>query len=491
MRNTNTIALERGTLGSIKKSKTGWRRKAILPILLLLILAAAGGGYWYWTKAQAQKTSAAAAASASAKTTTVKTGDLTLSASGSGTLIASQQSSLSFASAGTVASVNVQAGDQVSKGQVLAQLSDLESLKTTINLAEQNLISAQASLAALQQNAASNLANAQLAVATAQKALTDANSALVQKGAARCEQAEIDRDYQAYLLAQNSLNQISSKSDGSNDYYLTYVVPAKNTAARAYSTYVWCSGFTDYEVNSSHAKAAIAQANLANAQSTLASLEKNNGLDPIELAKAENTVDNAQVALDTAKKTLAGATITAPYDGVILSVAGVAGDTVGTGAFISIADLSHPQVKFYVDETDMSKLKLGQTAEITFDAITGRTFSGKVTQINPVLQTVNSYQVVQGLINLDLSAEKDMPSLASGMNAAVQVISGQAKNALLVPLAALRDLGDGTYSVFVVGANGKTSMKVVEVGLQDAASAEIKSGLSAGDVVTTGIVQTK
>jgi multidrug efflux pump subunit AcrA (membrane-fusion protein) len=139
----------------------------------------------------------------------------------------------------------------------------------------------------------------------------------------------------------------------------------------------------------------------------------------------------------------------------------------------------------------MSKLKLGQTAEVTFDAITGRTFSGKVTQINPVLQTVNSYQVVQGLINLDLSAEKDMPSLAPGMNAAVQVISGQAKNALLVPLAALRDLGDGTYSVFVVDPNGKTSMKAVEVGLQDAASAEIKSGLSAGDVVTTGIVQTK
>jgi multidrug efflux pump subunit AcrA (membrane-fusion protein) len=139
----------------------------------------------------------------------------------------------------------------------------------------------------------------------------------------------------------------------------------------------------------------------------------------------------------------------------------------------------------------MGMLKLGQTASISFDSITGRTFSGKVTQINPALQTVNSYQVAQGLITLDLSNEKDVPTLATGMNATVQIISGQAKNALLVPLAALRDLGDGTYSVFVVGTNGKTTMKVVEVGLQDSATAEIKSGLNAGDVVTTGIVQTK
>jgi HlyD family secretion protein len=195
--------------------------------------------------------------------------------------------------------------------------------------------------------------------------------------------------------------------------------------------------------------------------------------------------------LDTANQTLAGATIKAPYDGVILSVAGLAGDDAGTGAFITIADFSSPKIKFYVDETDMGKLAVGQQATIAFDAITNRTFTGTVTQINPALQTVNSYQVAQGLIELDLSNEKNVPTLAAGMNVTVEVISAQAKNALLVPIAALRDLGDGSYSVFVVSSSGKTQMKVVEVGLQDAATAEIKSGLQAGDIVTTGIVQTK
>ena len=71
------------------------------------------------------------------------------------------------------------------------------------------------------------------------------------------------------------------------------------------------------------------------------------------------------------------------------------------------------------------------------------------------------------------------------------LIQATAENVLLVPVQAVRDLGDGTYSVFVVGANGQPKMKVVEVGLQDAASAEIKSGVSLGDVVTTGTVQTK
>jgi RND family efflux transporter MFP subunit len=360
-----------------------------------------------------------------------------------------------------------------------------------VDIAEQNLISAQAALTTLKGGAAANIANAQLALATAQKALTDASSGLVQTGVARCDQASIDADYQKYMLAQNHLNEITAASDGSRDYYLTYVVPAKDSAAQAYALVVWCGGYTAYEVDSSHANLAIAQAGLVTAQTKLDNLQKNNGIDPLELSTAEKTVANARVALNDANDALAGATIKAPYDGVILSVAGKAGDAVTTSTFINIADLAHPQVKFYIDETDMSKLALAEQAKISFDAIVDRTFTGKVIQINPALQTVNSYQVVQGLIELDLSNEKDLPTLVAGMNATVEVISGQAENALLVPVAAVHDLGDGTYSVFVVGANGKTQMKVVEVGLQDAATVEIKSGLNAGDIVTTGIVQTK
>ena len=60
---------------------------------------------------------------------------------------------------------------------------------------------------------------------------------------------------------------------------------------------------------------------------------------------------------------------------------------------------------------------------------------------------------------------------------------------MLVPVEALHELSEGNYAVFVM-ENGTPVLKTVEVGLMDYTSAEIKSGLNEGDVVTTGIVET-
>jgi len=471
-----------------KSPKSSKRSKIVLPILIVLLIAAAAGGYWYYNQTLLTKASAAATANNAPKTAQVRNGTITLSASGSGTLIPGQQTALSFASTGTVAVVNVKVGDSVKQGQVLAQLDNLDTLKTAINVAQQNLLSAQTSMQTLQQGAAANIANAQLALATAQKAATDAQSKIVKQGMARCDQPTIDLDYQKYMLAQDHLNQITAASDGSNDYYLTYIVNAKNAAASAYSLYVWCSGFTAYEIDSSSANVAITAAALKTAQTTLDTLQKNNGVDPLQMLTAQNKIDNAQLSLDNANQALDGATIKAPYDGVILSVAGLAGSTAGTGTFISIADLSHPQVQFSIDETDMSKLALKEKVSVTFDAIANRTFTATVTQINPALQTVGGYKVMQGIAQIDLTAEKDVPVLATGMNATVQIISGEAKNVPLVPVQALRDLGNGQYAVFVM-TNGQPRLRTITIGLMDSTNAEVKTGLKAGDTVTTGVAQ--
>ena len=92
---------------------------------------------------------------------------------------------------------------------------------------------------------------------------------------------------------------------------------------------------------------------------------------------------------------------------------------------------------------------------------------------------------------MDLSAETQAYTFTSGMNASVEVISGSAQNALLVPLEAVRNLGDGTFAVFVQNDKGKTQMKMVEVGLMDTTRAEIISGVKLGDIVTTGNTNTR
>ena len=472
---------------STAKSKGQFARKIWIPILAVLLLAGAGLGYFYWTQ---KSTTNAQAASTGFKTTTVRKGSITISVSGSGTLIAGQTSSLGFSTSGTVASVKVQVGDQVKKGDVLAQLSDLDQLQASVDTAQQDLISAQQALETLKQNAAANLANAQIAVADAQKAVETAKSALVQKDWTRCDQTTLDAYYYKYTHAQAVLESLGD-GGGNSDYYLKVILPQKNIVAQAKAAYESCAGYTDYEVSSSQATLALNQAKLTQAQATLDTLTKNNGVDPIELANDENAVTSAQLALDKAKATLEGATLKAPFDGTILTVAGQAGDNVDTGAFITIADLAHPQIQFSIDETDMDKAAVGEKATIVFDALPDQTFTGKVTRINPALESSGGYNVVTGLIQMDPVDEASAANLRKGLTATVQLVQASAENVLLIPVQALHDLGDGTYSVFVVGSDGQPKMRVVEIGLQDAASVEIKSGLNAGDVVSTGTVQTK
>lgn len=476
---------------SMIKNKRSKSKKLWIPILAVILVVALGGGYFFWQK---QSVQAEQTTTEQTYTTQVKQGNINLYVTGSGTLEPGQEENLAFSASGTVAEVNVEVGDKVKAGDVLAVLSNLSELQDDINTAQLSLNSAQEELETLKQSATSTLAEAQLAVVEAEKAVTDAKSAVVQKGWMRCDQKTIDAYYYKYIHAKEYLDSLGDSATDS-DYYNSTILPQKNIVAQAKANYEYCAGYTDYEVSSSEASLLVAEADLTKAQATLEKLTENDGIDPIELATAENKVSSAELKLQTAKEALAGATMTAPFDGTILSVAGSAGDSAGTETFITIADFSSPVVSFSVDEADMDKIAEGQAAEVVFDALSDALFKGTVTRIDPSLTTSGGYNVVTGVIQLDLSqsnlSEDVAEKLIKGLNGTVLLIQGEADNVLVVPLQALRDLGDGTYSVFVVGTDGKLKMRIVEVGLQDETYAEIKSGLEAGEVISTGTEQVK
>ena len=271
----------------------------------------------------------------------------------------------------------------------------------------------------------------------------------MKEGWARCDKETTDAYYYKYVHAKDALEELGD-GGGNADYYLTTIVPAKNVVAQALSAYTYCAGYTEAEITSSEATLALAEANLQTTQSTYDTLVANNGIDPLELATAENAVANAQLAVDQAQAKLDGATLKAPFAGTILSVEGEAGDSVSTSAFITIADLAHPRVQFSVDETDMDKIFIGETVNITFDAVADRTFKGTVTLINPALVTSGNYQVIQGMVEMDLSQETEAVTLPKGINATLEFIQSSAENVCLVSLQALRDLGDGTYRALCV-----------------------------------------
>jgi RND family efflux transporter MFP subunit len=475
---------------AVKLKLTKRMKKWILPVAVIVLVAAGTGGYFLWR--QDNITSAAGASGSTLNTTTVRTGDLTLSAAGSGTLVAGQSADLAFPVAGKVASVNVTVGEQVTEGQELASLADTSSLEAAVSEADLNLKLAQQTLDNLKLNAPVALADAKLAVVSAQETLEDAQGSLKSENLARCDSDTIEAYYDRYQFLKSSEDDVVSNWDGKDsDYYLNKIVPAKEETAKALANYTYCKGYFESEIVSSETDLTTAEVALKQAETTLATLEANDGIDPIELAEAQNALSQAQLAYEQAEDNLAGATLVAPFDGIVLSVAGEAGDTVGTSAFISLIDLSHPRVEFSVDESDMDKAVVGNSADVVFDALPDDIFSGTVVQVTPQLISSGGYQVLQGVIQLELADASDADKLIEGLNASVEIIAADAQNAVLLPLDALRDLGDGEYGVFVVGSGGTLKLRTVTIGIQDDYYVQILSGLEGGETVSTGLVETK
>lgn len=413
--------------------------------------------------------------------TVVKRGDIRVSASGSGTLEASNQISLSFPTAGIVSEVKVTVGDTVRAGDVLARIGDTTELEADLAAAKLNLVEVQQAFDDLTSNAQANIAAAYQAYAEAQAAYTEALRLASVVDSSRCSRSTNQKLYDTYYRAQD---QLALAAEGTEEY-----INLKQALATAEANLQYCLTYTDSEKESASANLTLTQLQRDSTLETYTQLKELGGIDPDEVTLAEDKVTAAQNAVNTAQANFDGATMTAPIDGTILTVASGVGETVNGSTFITMADLSEPMVSVYVDESDLDMMTTGNQAEITFDAIPDRIFDGELIQVDPQIISQGSYSMISGLVQItsDLSALNRV--LPIGLNAAVDVISQQSKDVLLVNKQALRDLGDGTTVVFVQ-RDGQLRLQVVEVGLTDDTYAEITSGLNEGDIVSTGIVET-
>jgi RND family efflux transporter MFP subunit len=477
-------------------------------VVLVLILA---GGYWYYQSAQQKSTSAAATQSA-LKTARVTQGSIVISASGTGTVVAAATANLAFSNSGSTSSanatltkINVTVGDQVKAGEVLAvednttqgqalaqaklnlaQLTSPSAIATTQGAVATDQVNVTHALQTLQFDISPERVQWEQQVAAAQQNLTNAQLDAQANPSAAATQKVQD--------AQKALDYANQQLAGAVDWYNTVYVPEKftflinRTSGRlnhfAQPTKVLYPP-TATKIASDRAILALAQATLVEDQDLVTALTT--GVIP-DNATGTNLValKQAQTALQTAQTNFNNTEIIAPFNGTVTAVNNTVGDTVGTATVITVADLSKRLLTVYIDESDLSKLALGEEVDATFDAIPNQTFKGKITQIVPALTTVDNVPAVQAQAALDSSASS---SLYVGLNATVNVINAQANNVLLVPVQALKLLEPGKYAVFIV-QNGNLTLQPVEVGLMDQSYAEIKSGLQLGDVVSTGLATT-
>ena len=477
-----------GVPKSISQKRTRPRMNGWVWSGIILILVVGSGAAWYSLGGSANLfQSGAAAATPDFHTAVVRRGNISLSASGTGTLIASQSVDLSFSSKGVAAQVNVKAGDTVKAGQVLASLGSSQNLEAAVAADQLAVLQAQKALDDLTGNANVALAQAYQTMLKAQQDYTDALATDQRASSARCSQATVIKDKGALDLAASHLEEISQRYYGSDAW-----INAKNVYDQALANYTYCAAYTPVEKTDASASVQVSLGAYQQAQTTYNTLKNGSGVDPSALAIDQAKLTQAQTQLAQDQEALKGITLIAPMDGTVTYLAASAGALVDSSSkFISLANLSQPAVSVSVDETDLDKLTVGAAAQVTFDALPDQVFNGKVTQVNPQLTTSGQYKVATGTVLLDEQAGQALQKLPLGLSASVTVIQKQATNVLIVPVSALRSLGGGQYSVFVMGSGGKLQLRVVQVGLQDSAEAEITNGLKEGDVVSTGATQTR
>ncbi len=522
------------------------RRGRWIVLGLAAALLAGGGGYWWW---QSQRPAAAQTGTDTTRTTVARRGDLELVTTAAGTVIAAHERTLGFPTSAELLELYVAVGEQVAAGDPLARIDDLQ-LRQAVSSAEMQVLKAQIaldearqshqdllaeadSLALLEAQSALQSAQARLAellaqptaaeVAAAEASLAQAQEAYrrLQEGPTADEiqqaQWDLERSKNSLWSAQMSRDARGNEREiasGSYDQAQVSVLNAEIAVQQAeMSLRQLQEPATDVELAQARATVLEAQEHLATvrqgateaelAEAELAVAKAQESLDDLqsgptetELAQSEAQVrqaeldlEQAEIALESARRELEQATLTAPFDGTIMAVQGQVGDTVGSG-LITLADLTRPVLEIYVDETEMDMLQVGYEAQVELDALPGQFLSGRVTQVDPGLASQGGMRVVRGLVELDAGSLTKPTRLPTGMSATVDIIAGRATNAVLVPVEALREIEPGQYALFVV-ENGQPRLRMVEVGLIDITYAEITSGLEAGEVVSTGLVEVR
>ena len=125
-----------------------------------------------------------------------------------------------------------------------------------------------------------------------------------------------------------------------------------------------------------------------------------------DIAQQQASIVTAQIAVSTAQKGVDDATLVAPVDGTVSAVNGAVGEAVasgGTTGFITLVNLSSLQVKAAFSETDAAKVQIGQTASVSFDALTSQTFTGKVVAIDSTSTVTSNVVTYNVTVSLDSS----------------------------------------------------------------------------------------
>jgi HlyD family secretion protein len=474
-----------------------WWMGLVIALISLTIIA--GAGYLGVQSGQAEAETTPQAPT----TVAVTRGDVQQTVTAPGQLVNLREALLGFETSGQLAEVNVRPGDQVKAGQVLAQLN-LRPLEEALETAQLELAQAetehQYNLAEAQldlQIAEAELSQAKMklsSLAAAEAALTAAQAELqellagpdeneITAAAAELRQAEVTLkqaqwayDQVAYRGDVGAMPQADELQKATLDYeakqanYNLATQPATPAdIAQAKATLQQAQ--TDYdqakvEQDTNGQEVSILAARVEKSRLDLEALQA--GVDP-SLAKA----------VETAEENLKAATLTVPFDGVVLEVQAKPGEAlIDQAGVILMADARAIEVYTKVIEEDLPLVQVGQAVEVFFDAVPEAAVQGRVARIVPQRISGEDRPLYPVYISLDELPE----NVIAGMTADASIIIAQTSDVLRLPRA-LVQAGAEDIAVVEVWANNQVERREVQVGLRGDVYVEIGAGLSEGDQV--------
>ncbi len=438
--------------------------KIILPILILLLIAGGilGGQRWSQRDLVTVQTGVAARA------------DLTSLVTASGEIKPRTYINIGANAQGRIVDILVKEGDRVRKNQVVARIEHVQ---------------AQADVAAQKAAVASSQADS----AAAEEGLRAADETII-TGQATLERFKTEQKRSKMLL------------DNAEQMF-KYNLNAKQDVDQRRA---------DYE---------SAQASVRENEARLNQMKVQRAQTAAQLSSTQRRIAQADAGLARIEDVLAKYDALAPLDGVVTDLPVRVGETVVPGVqnsaastIMTIADMSLITAEVKVDETDIVNVHLGQTANITIDAIPNRTFQGHVIEMGNTAilrstglaasQSANSSQEAKDfkvVIALDAPPEEIRP----GLSCSSKIVTAVRSKTLSIPIQALtvrkkgdlrapqdgvlastespvdKSLSEEIQGVFIV-KDGRAEFRKVDTGITGSTDIEVLKGLEEGDRIITG-----
>lgn len=379
-------------------------------------------------------------------TTPAKTGDIERNVMASGKVKALNTVDVGAQVSGEVTRLYVDVGDEVKKGDLIAQIDQVTQKNTLSN-----------QQATLEQGRA-GLQSAQAEYYSRKAGLESAQADLASREA-DLKQAISDYDRLKPLLAQDAISQQEVQTAKTN-------------------------------VDKARASVAAAKAAIKTAQAAVVTAQAN-------IASNEADIRKAETNLSTASTDLGYTTIRAPIDGTVVAVVTEQGTTVNANqaapTIVTLADLSTVRINAQISEADVINVKAGMPVYFNTIGNPDQKYDAVLTAIEPAPEQISTTSSTDSAIYYIGYVEVPNPErrFRIDMTAQVYVVIDKASNTLMVPSAAIRKGGgsdsspNGTY-VRVLKADESVEDRPVKVGIDNRVNAQILSGLKAGEAVIIG-----